>query len=68
MTAWYYSDTQRNRLGPVAAADLAELHRQGQLRPGTLVWREGMAAWSPWHEVMDEVLGPRMPPGMPAPA
>lgn len=63
MTAWYYSDTQRNRLGPVTGADLAELHRGGQLQPSTLVWREGMAAWTPWHQVMDEVLGP-----MPAPA
>jgi uncharacterized RDD family membrane protein YckC len=57
MTAWYYSDSQRNRLGPVAASDLADLHRGGQLQPGTLVWREGLAAWMPWHQVMDEVLG-----------
>lgn len=56
MTAWYYSDTQRNRLGPVAAGDLAELHRNGQLAPETLVWREGMADWRPWREVMGEVV------------
>ena len=66
MTAWYYSDNQRNRLGPVAATDLAELHRGGQLQPGTLVWREGLAAWTPWHQVMDEVLDPTTPAAAPA--
>lgn len=66
MTAWYYSDSQRNRLGPVAAHDLAELHRNGQLQPGTLVWREGLAAWMPWHQVMDEVPGPRGPAAAPS--
>ncbi len=57
MTAWYYSDTQRNRLGPVAATDLAQLHDNGQLAPEVLVWREGLPDWKPWREVMDEVLG-----------
>jgi uncharacterized RDD family membrane protein YckC len=65
MTAWYYSDIQRNRLGPVAASDLAELHAHGQLQPGTLVWREGLGVWAPWHEVMHEVLG-APPPAAPA--
>jgi len=59
MTAWYYSDSQRSRLGPVAASDLAQLHEHGQLQPGTLVWREGFSGWRPWHEAMDEVLGRR---------
>jgi len=57
MTAWYYSDTQRNRLGPVAAGDLELLHNNGQLAPEILVWREGMPDWKPWREVMAEVLG-----------
>lgn len=56
MTAWYYSDTQRNRLGPVTGEDLAQLHENGQLAPDTLVWREGMADWRPWREVMGEVV------------
>lgn len=56
MTAWYYSDTQRNRLGPVTADDLAALHRNDQLAPDTLVWREGMADWRPWREVMGEIV------------
>jgi uncharacterized RDD family membrane protein YckC len=57
MSTWYYSDTQRNRLGPVAATDLVQLHDNGQLAPEVLVWREGMPDWKPWREVMDEVLG-----------
>lgn len=56
MTQWYYSDYERNRHGPVGAADLAVLHADGQLDPATLVWREGMAQWQPWHTVMAEVL------------
>jgi uncharacterized RDD family membrane protein YckC len=56
MTQWYYSDYQRNRLGPVAARDLADLHHAGQLQPETLVWREGMPQWRPWREMMNEAL------------
>src|SRR3546814_8049000 len=56
MTQWYYSDYERNRHGPVEAADLAALHADGQLDPATLVWREGMAQWQPWHTVMAEVV------------
>src|SRR3546814_3306988 len=56
MTQWYYSDYERNRHGPVGAADLAALHADGQLDPATLVWREGMAQWQPWHTVIAEVV------------
>ena len=56
MTHWYYSDYERHRHGPVGAADLAALHAGGQLDPATLVWREGMAQWQPWHTVMAEVV------------
>ncbi|HEV8693407.1 MAG TPA: RDD family protein [Lysobacter sp.] len=56
MTDWYYSDYERNRHGPVAARDLADLHHAGQLQPDTLVWREGMPQWRPWREVMNEAL------------
>ena len=56
MSEWYYSDYERNRLGPVAARDLAELHHAGQLQPDTLVWREGMPQWRAWREVMTQAL------------
>lgn len=63
MTQWYYSDYERNRHGPVGATDLAALHADGQLDPATLVWREGMAQWQPWHTVMAEVVPETAPPG-----
>lgn len=56
MTAWYYSDHERNRLGPVRPQDLATLHDDGQLQADTLVWREGMAQWQPWRTVAAEAL------------
>lgn len=56
MSQWYYSDTQRNRLGPVGAGDLAQLHHAGQLQGDTLVWRQGLAQWQPWRAMMEEVL------------
>lgn len=68
MSTWYYSDAQRNRLGPVAADDLALLHHNGQLAPEVLVWREGLPDWKPWREVMDEVLGRASTPAAAAPA
>lgn len=57
MSTWYYSDAQRNRLGPVGSDDLAQLHASGQLAPEVLVWREGMPEWKPWRDVMAEVIG-----------
>ncbi|GAB1594774.1 RDD family protein [Lysobacter claricitrinus] len=57
MSRWYYSDPQRNRLGPVSDDDLSQLHAHGQLPPGTLVWREGMSDWRAWSDVMHEVVG-----------
>jgi uncharacterized RDD family membrane protein YckC len=56
MSEWYYSDYERNRHGPVAARDLADLHDAGQLQPDTLVWREGMPQWRAWREVMNQAL------------
>ena len=58
MTDWYYADAQNQRHGPLPASELAALHAQGALRPETLVWREGLAAWTPWRQVMDEVVTP----------
>ena len=64
MTQWYYSDDQRNRLGPVSAEEMASLHRGGQLKPETLVWREGLPDWVPWRTIQTEVV----PPGTVRPA
>ncbi len=61
MTQWYYSDYERNRLGPVSGRDLADLHANGQLAPDTLVWREGLSQWQPWRMLMAEVLAATAP-------
>ncbi len=64
MSKWYYSDYQRNRHGPVSAGDLANLHANGQLAPDTLVWREGLAQWQPWHTLMGEVVADTSRPAL----
>jgi uncharacterized RDD family membrane protein YckC len=56
MTQWFYSNAQRERLGPVSADDLSLLHRNAQIAPDTLVWREGYADWKPWREAIGEVI------------
>lgn len=56
MTEWFYSLVPGQQEGPVDSDDLALLHADGQLRPDSLVWREGLSAWTPWREVMAEVL------------
>lgn len=63
MSQWYYSDYARNRLGPVQASDLADLHAAGQLTPETLVWKEGWPQWKAWSAAMGEVV-----PAMGAPS
>src|SRR3546814_11179229 len=54
MTQRYYSDYERNRHGPVGAADLAALHADGPLDPATLVRPDGTATCPPWHPVGTE--------------
>lgn len=58
MTQWYYSDAHRNRLGPVSAEEMAALHRGGQLRPDTLVWRQDLSDWVQWRTIQTEVVPP----------
>jgi uncharacterized RDD family membrane protein YckC len=61
MTEWYYSDAQRQQQGPVGSDELASLHGRGLLAPDSLVWREGLAAWVPWREIMHEVVSGASP-------
>jgi uncharacterized RDD family membrane protein YckC len=56
MAQWYYADYERNRHGPVDDRDMARLHADGQLAPDTLVWREGLAQWQPWRNLVAEVV------------
>ena len=48
---WYYvRDNQRQ--GPVAQAEFDALVANGTITPATLVWREGMAEWKPYSDVV----------------
>jgi len=55
MSNWYYADAQRERQGPLAAEELAQLFHQGRLRLDTLVWREGLADWRPLRDFTGEL-------------
>lgn len=56
MTQWYYSDNERNRHGPLDDAAMIGRHRDGELGPDTLVWRDGLSQWRPWREVAGELI------------
>lgn len=56
MAQWYYSDEERNRHGPLEPARMIELHRRGELRADTLVWRDGLNQWRPWRELAGELI------------
>ena len=42
---WYYA-RENKQMGPVSSLELKRLATAGELRPGDLVWREGMTEWS----------------------
>jgi len=43
---WYYAKANKQH-GPVSASELKKLVDQGELKPGDLVWREGLEDWIP---------------------
>lgn len=47
---WYYAQNNQ-QLGPVPLATLQAMARSGQLNGEDLVWREGMANWTPANQV-----------------
>ena len=42
---WYYS-VNGDRQGPIGSADLKKLAEAGTLKPGDLVWKDGMTDWA----------------------
>ncbi len=48
---WYYA-VSNQRLGPVSDSDFAALVANGTITPATLVWRQGMAGWLPYGQVV----------------
>src|SRR5690348_3919684 len=47
---WYYVDAGQ-QAGPVDDVLLASLVTSGKIQADTLVWHEGMSAWTPYGEV-----------------
>ena len=69
---WYYAKDNK-QLGPVSAAQLKQLANSGALKPGQLVWREGMDEWVAASKVKGlfnedaPATKPREMPSKPAP-
>ncbi len=45
MSQWYYADRNRQRQGPVEAAELVALFHRNEVGSDTLVWRPGLEQW-----------------------
>jgi hypothetical protein len=50
-SAWFYSGDGKGKMGPVSSAQLQALAREGQIKPADLVWKEGMAQWTPGSKI-----------------
>lgn len=59
---WYYSEGGQRR-GPVPADQLKNLTVSGTVKPDTLVWKQGMAQWTPAGQVAE--LQQQEPPPLP---
>src|SRR6266540_2956272 len=57
---WYYAQ-RGQQLGPVPTEVLTAMAAEGQLHPGDLVWKEGMANWVPAHSVPGLFAAPARP-------
>jgi len=47
---WHYAVNQQ-QYGPVSEDEIRRLAQQGTIQPNTLVWRQGMANWTPYSQV-----------------
>lgn len=54
---WYY-ESQGQQQGPVSEAELDRLLAEGKITNDTLVWREGMTAWTPLATARKASLAP----------
>jgi hypothetical protein len=64
-TRWHYTKNGTQQ-SPVTEAELRQLAISGQLRPGDMVWCEGMAQWGPAANVRGLFPAGTLPPAMPA--
>jgi uncharacterized RDD family membrane protein YckC len=64
---WYWVENNERR-GPVNDDALQALVASGRIGSETLVWREGLAAWTPWRQLRPPEPAPAPAPRAPAPA
>lgn len=69
---WYYT-RQGQRVGPVSPGQLKQLATAGELAADDLVWKQGMASWTPAKDIKGlmqavaaSVQSPEAPPPIPA--
>jgi len=60
--SWYYAENNERR-GPFEEADFQSLVNAGTIKPETLVWREGFAAWVPYSSAASAVSPASTNPG-----
>lgn len=61
---WYYT-AKGQQQGPVGEEQLRQLYGTGQLEPGALVWKEGLANWMPASAALAEGTPTLAPLGTP---
>lgn len=59
---WYYAQGDQ-RQGPISDSELDALIAAGTVNENTLVWKEGMAAWTPLKEARPAGPGSEVPAG-----
>lgn len=62
---WHYADNGQ-QVGPVSDEQLLQLFQSGKINADTLVWHEGLADWTPYHQATAHLnLGPQPPSQQP---
>jgi len=65
MTQWYYANSKNETQGPVEARIIREKLASGELKPTSLLWREGMAEWQPLSSVQVQLSAADAPAAPP---
>jgi type IV pilus assembly protein PilA len=66
---WHFANRSGQQQGPVSTADLRAAFQRGELDMNTLVWRDGLAQWTPLAQLAGEIgLSAIAPPPLPAAA
>ena len=58
---WYYVENGA-QAGPISETDLEALKQSGRIQHDTLVWREGLSEWQPYHQAVPFSASTGLPP------